>query len=193
MPSKTKSKKGKAPATDAPAAQPVETKPAAEPKLEETTSAANASTGGLKSMPMDRQTAAAILRKSQRVSLMGANDQQLTQQCSTALLEIFARFDDDEDNALNRDELENFAIATNGEKFEEEAVAELKKSFNVDEAGNLTKRGFLEMYHRDLIKHGYSVKLQLVRRVTGNADPNWKKGTVLTLDDVPAGGKKGKK
>ncbi|KAI9336642.1 hypothetical protein DFJ73DRAFT_850137 [Zopfochytrium polystomum] len=104
---------------------------------------------------------------------------------STALLEIFGRFDDDGDGALSRKELEAFAIATNGEKFEDEAVDELKKSFNVDANDNLTKRGFLEMYQlqtlsdpnetwRDLIKHGYSVKVQLVRRATGNADPDWK-------------------
>ncbi|KAJ3281653.1 hypothetical protein HDU76_008880, partial [Blyttiomyces sp. JEL0837] len=85
--------------------------------------------------------------------------------------------------------------------FEEEAVEELKKSFNVNEQGYLTKRGFLEMYQlqtlsdpsetwRDLIKHGYSVKVQLIRRATGNADPDWmEKQKALENGDVKGKGK----
>ncbi|KAJ1561561.1 hypothetical protein HK405_003532 [Cladochytrium tenue] len=110
--------------------------------------------------------------KVKRALLLDEQD-RLTAATQAALLEVFGRFDDDGDGALSRSELEAFAIATNGEKFEEDAVDELKKSFHVDKNENLTKRGFLEMYQRDLIKHGYSVKLQLVRRVTGNADPEW--------------------
>ncbi|KAI9341502.1 hypothetical protein BDR26DRAFT_802294, partial [Obelidium mucronatum] len=108
---------------------------------------------------------------------------------STALLEIFGRFDDDNDGALNRVELERFAIATNGEKFEEEAIDELKKSFNCNAEGNLTRAGFLEMYQlqtlsdpnetwRDLIKHGYSINVRLIHRATGSADPNFAKQEV---------------
>ncbi|KAJ3107658.1 hypothetical protein HDU97_003652 [Phlyctochytrium planicorne] len=184
MPSKTKSKKSKAAAsTEVPTTSTETTTPA--PAAAAPAKPAVPEPKPVESVPASGTTTpAAAIKKVKRVSLIGPQD-QLTQQAVTALLEIFGRFDDDNDNALSREELENFAIATNGEKFEEEAVNELKKSFNVDENGNLTRRGFLEMYQlqtmsdpdetwRDLIKHGYSVKLQLIRRVTGNAAPGWK-------------------
>ncbi|KAJ3203563.1 hypothetical protein HDU83_006681 [Entophlyctis luteolus] len=127
--------------------------------------------------------AISAIGKTRRAPLLDADD-ALLPNVRTALLEIFARFDDDNDGALNRLELERFAIATNGEKFEESAIDELKKSFNCDAEGNLTRTGFLEMYQlqtlsepnetwRDLIKHGYSVNVQLIRRATGSYDPSY--------------------
>ncbi|KAJ3110585.1 hypothetical protein HDU96_006461 [Phlyctochytrium bullatum] len=189
MPSKTKNKNKKAaaaaatdaaPSPDTTTSTPAPTPVTPAPAAATTTPAAN----GAASAASTAAPTPATVKKVKRVALIGPND-QLTQQVVTALLEIFGRFDDDNDGALSREELEAFAIATNGEKFEEEAVNELKKSFNVDGNGNLTRRGFLEMYQlqtlsdpdetwRDLIKHGYSVKLQLIRRVTGNASPDWK-------------------
>ncbi|KAJ3401597.1 hypothetical protein CcCBS67573_g06407 [Chytriomyces confervae] len=121
--------------------------------------------------------------KTKRAPLLTADD-ALRANVATALLEIFARFDDDNDGALNRLELERFAVATNGEKFEEAAIDELKKSFNCNADGNLTRTGFLEMYQlqtlsdpnetwKDLIKHGYSIDVKLVNRATGSANINY--------------------
>ncbi|KAI8830842.1 hypothetical protein BC829DRAFT_494641 [Chytridium lagenaria] len=180
MPSKTKSKKGKAAAADQ--AKKPETPAASVPT---TSTEAPVKETKPEPVPVAEVKAAApvtpAIKKVKRTPLIGDQD-QLTTQVVAALLEIFGRFDDDNDAALSREELEAFAIATNGEKFEEEAVNELKKSFNVDANGNLTRRGFLEMYQlqtlsdpdetwRDLIKHGYSVKLQLIRRATATPTP----------------------
>ncbi|KAJ3027130.1 UNVERIFIED_CONTAM: hypothetical protein HDU68_004364 [Siphonaria sp. JEL0065] len=136
----------------------------------------------------------APLLDSVRVNIL--RQDALLPNVSTALLEIFGRFDDDNDGALNRLELERFAVATNGEKFEEEAIDELKKSFNCNEEGNLTRAGFLEMYQlqtlsdpdetwRDLIKHGYSINIRLINRATGSADPNFAKQEVKAKEMAP--------
>ncbi|KAJ3071983.1 hypothetical protein HDU98_004471 [Podochytrium sp. JEL0797] len=140
--------------------------------------------------------AAQAVGKQRRAPLLDGDD-ALLPNVSTALLEIFCRFDDDNDGALNRLELERFAIATNGEKFEEEAIEELKKSFNVNADGHLTRAGFLEMYQlqtlsdpgetwRDLIKHGYSINIKLVNRITGSADPAFAKDLALTNKHLTA-------
>ncbi|KAJ3115518.1 hypothetical protein HK100_001314 [Physocladia obscura] len=140
--------------------------------------------------------ALAGLGKTKRAPLLSEADDSLLPNVRTALLEIFARFDDDNDKALNRNELERFAIATNGEKFEESAIDELKKSFHCDQNGNLTRDGFLEMYQlqtlsdpnetwRDLIKHGYSINVQLVNRATGSYDPNLSKQDIAPKKESP--------
>ncbi|KAJ3070204.1 hypothetical protein HDU99_002726 [Rhizoclosmatium hyalinum] len=134
------------------------------------------------------ELAKSAVGKKRRAPLLDQDD-ALMPNVSTALLEIFGRFDDDNDGALNRLELERFAVATNGEKFEESAIEELKKSFNVNANGDLTRAGFLEMYQlqtlsdpsetwRDLIKHGYSIQIKLINRATGSADPTWGKNAV---------------
>ncbi|KAJ3204617.1 hypothetical protein HDU67_009403, partial [Dinochytrium kinnereticum] len=148
MPSKTKSKKGKNAAADQ--AKPAEAVATTSKEVPEPTPAPIPTPAPAPVVEKKAEAPAAAapvpaIKKVKRVSLIGSQD-QLTQQVVTALLEVFGRFDDDNDGALSRDELEAFAIATNGEKFEEDAVNELKKSFNVDANGNLTRRGFLEMY-----------------------------------------------
>ncbi|KAJ3414919.1 hypothetical protein HDV05_005868 [Chytridiales sp. JEL 0842] len=193
MPSKNKKKsnnanKAAASSSPAPAAATTTTPaPAAAPAQKQqpqsVAAAAAAALAALKK-PQPAITPEEAAGKVRRAPLLTADD-ALQPIVSTALLEIFARFDFDNDFALSNEELEAFAIATNGEKFEEDAIAELKKSFNVDANGNLTRQGFLEMYQlqtlsdpnetwRDLIKHGYSVRLSLVKRTTGSADPEWK-------------------
>ena len=54
-------------------------------------------------------------KRTKRAPLLSSDD-KLLPNVSTALLEIFARFDNDNDGALNLEELEAFAISTNGEK-----------------------------------------------------------------------------
>ncbi|KAJ3286271.1 hypothetical protein HK104_009119 [Borealophlyctis nickersoniae] len=104
------------------------------------------------------------------VELLDGED-QFTPDAQAALLEIFARFDKDKDGALNRAELDEFAIASNGEKFDEASVRELLEAFD-NQDGKLTKDGFLDMFHlqtlseeeetrKDLLKHGYNEKLEL--------------------------------
>ncbi|KAI9096156.1 hypothetical protein DFS34DRAFT_624178 [Phlyctochytrium arcticum] len=93
--------------------------------------------------------------------------------CEEALKEIFARFDVDKDNSLSREELDNFAIAANGEKFDDATLEELKESFDVTKEGNLTLDGFIDMYHlqtlsdedetwKDLKKFGYNDQIEKV-------------------------------
>ncbi|KAI8608142.1 hypothetical protein BC830DRAFT_1234204 [Chytriomyces sp. MP71] len=129
------------------------------------------------------ERAIASVGKKKRAPLLTGDD-ALRPNVATALLEIFARFDDDNDAALNRIELERFAVATNGEKFEEAAIDELRKSFNCTPEGHLTRTGFLEMYQlqtlsdpnetwKDLIRHGYSIDVKLVNRATGSYNPNY--------------------
>ncbi len=96
-------------------------------------------------------------------------------QVTKCLLEIFDRFDVDKDGTLNDKEIGAYFAATNDmdfsddeeEEMEQEVLQEIKDNFETDDNGNLTKRGFLEMYQlqtlsepqetwRDLQKHGYN-------------------------------------
>ncbi|KAI8820679.1 uncharacterized protein EV422DRAFT_567574 [Fimicolochytrium jonesii] len=87
-----------------------------------------------------------------------------------ALREIFARFDVDKDGALSPAEVDDFAVATNGEKFSEDTHSELTTYFECTDDGKLTLEGFMDMYHlqtlsdeaetwKDLRKLGYDDQL----------------------------------
>jgi Ca2+-binding EF-hand superfamily protein len=94
-----------------------------------------------------------------------------TPSAERVLTEIFEKFDVDKDGALNKNELDAFATATNGTPFDKETLQEIKDAFDVNEKEDLTKKGFFEMYHlqtlsepketwKDIKKHGYNKNLQ---------------------------------
>ncbi|KAJ3055159.1 hypothetical protein HK097_011313 [Rhizophlyctis rosea] len=100
-----------------------------------------------------------------RKPLLDDNDQFLPE-VQKALLEIFDKFDLDKDGKLNNAELDAFAVASNGEPFDDASLNDLFANFDNDK-GKLTKDGFLDMFHlqtlsdedetyKDLEKHGYS-------------------------------------
>ena len=87
--------------------------------------------------------------KEKRASLLDGDE--LSHQLQAALEATFARFDCDGDGALSTDELQAFARCCNdGEGFDEEELKELR-FFHVNEAGNLTLKGFLQMYHTQTV------------------------------------------
>ncbi|KAG0319287.1 hypothetical protein BGZ97_002459 [Linnemannia gamsii] len=86
---------------------------------------------------------------------------------------IFERYDVDKDGALSNAELDAFAKDTNGDVFDEDARAEITEFLDLDNKGQLTLKGFLQMYNlqtssepaetwKDLQKHGYDTNLKLV-------------------------------
>jgi Ca2+-binding EF-hand superfamily protein len=97
-------------------------------------------------------------------------DSQLHPDLEKALRDVFDRFDVDKDGALNKEELDEFAKATNGEVFDKETLADIKENFEVNDKGWLTRDGFVDMYHlqtmadpeetwNDLKKHGMTEPL----------------------------------
>ncbi|KAF8938737.1 hypothetical protein EDD21DRAFT_412626 [Dissophora ornata] len=97
----------------------------------------------------------------------------LTQDCEDALVAIFKRYDVDKDGALSSAELDAFAKDTNGDVFDEDTRSEIAEFLDLDDKGQLTLKGFLQMYNlqtssepeetwKDLQKHGYDTKLKLV-------------------------------
>ncbi|KAF9123353.1 hypothetical protein BGW39_009022 [Mortierella sp. 14UC] len=100
-------------------------------------------------------------------------DGALTLACEDALVAIFERYDVDKDGALSNAELDAFAKDTNGDVFDEDARAEITEFLDLDDKGQLTLKGFLQMYNlqtssepeetwKDLQKHGYDTNLKLV-------------------------------
>ncbi|KAF9168304.1 hypothetical protein DFQ27_002392 [Actinomortierella ambigua] len=100
-------------------------------------------------------------------------DDGLTIEAEDALLEIFDRYDLDKDGALKDEELDAFAMDTNGDVFDEDTRTEITGFLDVNEKGHLTRKGFLQMYNlqtpndpeetwKDLQKHGYDANLKLV-------------------------------
>ncbi|KAF9438231.1 hypothetical protein BGZ76_009062 [Entomortierella beljakovae] len=97
----------------------------------------------------------------------------LTQECEDALVAIFNNYDSDKDGALSTKELDAFARDTNGDVFDEDTRTEITEFLDLDDKGQLTLKGFLQMYNlqtssepeetwKDLQKHGYDTKLKLV-------------------------------
>ncbi|SAM05557.1 hypothetical protein [Absidia glauca] len=85
---------------------------------------------------------------------------------SDTLLEIFAAFDKDKDNALNNRELGNFIFETNGSHPPAPFLRQMGQRFGSNARGWLTKEGFLAFYleqtlddpsetRNDLGVHGY--------------------------------------
>ncbi|KAG0367235.1 hypothetical protein BC939DRAFT_441039 [Gamsiella multidivaricata] len=108
-------------------------------------------------------------------------DGALTQECENALVAIFKRYDVDKDGALSTSELDAFAKDTNGDVFDEDTRAEISEFLDLDERGQLTLKGFLQMYNlqtssepeetwKDLQKHGYDTKLKLVASRNEDSD-----------------------
>ncbi|KAF8969995.1 hypothetical protein BDZ97DRAFT_1793854 [Flammula alnicola] len=76
---------------------------------------------------------------------------------------------------LSDDGLQKWALETNGEPFSDETREEVVESFDVTDDGNLTFKGFLQLYQlqteneedetwKDLQKHGFDRSLKLVKR-----------------------------
>ncbi|PVV00538.1 hypothetical protein BB560_005078, partial [Smittium megazygosporum] len=98
-------------------------------------------------------------------------DLDITDKLENALVEIFKRYDKDKDNVLNKEELAEFATFSNGHPFSPEEIKEIQEFFDCDDAGNLSKGGFIQMYAlqttsgdedetwKDLLKHGYNYQL----------------------------------
>ncbi|KAF9951393.1 hypothetical protein BGZ72_007100 [Mortierella alpina] len=105
----------------------------------------------------------------------------LTQECEDALVAIFNCYDVDKDGALSNAELDAFARDTNGDVFDEDMRAEIDEFLDLDDKGQLTLKGFLQMYNlqtssepeetwKDLQKHGYDTKLKLVASRNEDSD-----------------------
>ncbi|KZT44065.1 hypothetical protein SISSUDRAFT_977287, partial [Sistotremastrum suecicum HHB10207 ss-3] len=73
---------------------------------------------------------------------------------------------------LSDEDLDTWAIDTNGEKLSQDQKDEMKDYMDLDDAGNLTFRGFLQIYQlqtendeaetwRDLASHGFDRELKL--------------------------------
>lgn len=76
---------------------------------------------------------------------------------------------------LTEADLDEFAIATNGEALSKESKDEIKQYLDTDSDGNLTFRGFCEMFHlqsdndadetwKDLSQLGFDHQLKYVGR-----------------------------
>mmetsp|Transcript_29956 Transcript_29956/g.64770 ORF Transcript_29956/g.64770 Transcript_29956/m.64770 type:complete len:270 (-) Transcript_29956:243-1052(-) len=94
-----------------------------------------------------------------------------------ALVQLFARFDEDRDRLLNEEELKKYSLVCNGEGngFSEEELNDIKEFFDwkdSPEGTGLTLRGWLQLYMtqtqgreddtwEDLTKMGYDSQLKL--------------------------------
>lgn len=96
----------------------------------------------------------------------------LSEKFRLVLGEVFRRFDKDGDGALCRAELEEFAKESGTGQIEAEDIKQLKTYFDTDTAGNLTRKGFEQMYlmqsnhqavdtWKDLERLGYTKELAL--------------------------------
>eukprot|EP00929_Paragymnodinium_shiwhaense_P006795 TRINITY_DN110755_c0_g1_i1.p1 TRINITY_DN110755_c0_g1~~TRINITY_DN110755_c0_g1_i1.p1 ORF type:complete len:282 (-),score=63.32 TRINITY_DN110755_c0_g1_i1:151-918(-) len=105
-----------------------------------------------------------------RLPLIGA-DGDLTKEFQRCLIELFGRFDVDNDKLLSETELKAFSRAANADEreFTTEEMEEIREHFNWKgdaKTGGLSLRGWIEMYHtqtageeeetwRDLEQLGY--------------------------------------
>lgn len=98
----------------------------------------------------------------------------LSKQLKAVLGEIFTRFDADGDGALSRQELETFAnTSQTGSNLSEDEIKQLGTFFDTNDKGQLTRKGFEQMYlmqsgsqpddtWKDLKTLGYSKSLELL-------------------------------
>ena len=87
--------------------------------------------------------------KKGKACLLDGNE--LSHALTAALEQTFRRFDGDGDGALSIAELQAFARACNdGEPFGEEELEQLR-FFQTNESGWLTKSGFFQMYHTQVM------------------------------------------
>ena len=84
--------------------------------------------------------------KKESNGLLAANG-GLSEKFKAVLGEIFRRFDTDRDNALSLKELEDFAVASkSGGDLVQDELRQLGKFFDTDSKGNITLKGFEQMY-----------------------------------------------
>ncbi|KAI9137450.1 hypothetical protein BKA69DRAFT_1128192 [Paraphysoderma sedebokerense] len=131
---------------------------------------------------------------SSKLSLIDQETEDFTPEFEAVLNEIFERYDKDNDNEWSLQELQNYAIDMNGVEFDADTLSEIYSFFTTspnssdpDGRPNLTKAGFLELYHlqstndedetwKDLKKLGYAEDLKLIGKgkednvVNGNSD-----------------------
>lgn len=99
-------------------------------------------------------------KSNKRPSLLDGD--WFTHGCQLALEQVFRRFDKDRDGALSVEELQAFARACNGgESFDDDEIDQIKKFFETDQRQNLTRKGFLQMYHVSCVALGTPVILCL--------------------------------
>lgn len=77
---------------------------------------------------------------------MLTNDRTLSAPLASALLDIFAQFDQDKDDALNERELDDFIHHTKGSHLPAPFLHQMAHRFGSDSHGRLTKNGFLAFY-----------------------------------------------
>lgn len=128
---------------------------------------ANMGKGGETKKPTKAETKAA------KQGLMEKNG-DLTKQLKAVLREVFDRFDADRDGALNKKELEAFAVASKtGENLSQDEIKQLGTFFDTNANGDLTHKGFEQMYlmqtastpedtWRDIKALGYEKTLELL-------------------------------
>ena len=108
---------------------------------------------------------------STRAKILDSKGEWFTNKAELVFKEIFDRFDVDKDDAWNVSEIQSFAEYTNGVKFTQEELKEIKNNLQHNKDGNLTRQGFLDFYHlqtqshkdetwKDLHKLGYTNQLR---------------------------------
>jgi Ca2+-binding EF-hand superfamily protein len=94
------------------------------------------------------------------------DDNQLSTALQDVLVEVFNKFDQDHDGALNAKELDSFIFITNGAHPPPAFLRQMGLRFGANKKGWLTKEGFLAFYleqtlddpsetRNDLGVHGY--------------------------------------
>lgn len=119
--------------------------------------------------------------KGEKAGLLETNG-ALTPKFKAVIGEVFGRFDADGDGALSLPELEAFARASeSGKELEKGELQQLGQFFDTDSKGNLTLKGFEQMYvmqtnqqaadtWRDIANLGYEKSLDLLGTKPAAAD-----------------------
>ncbi|KAI8881534.1 hypothetical protein K501DRAFT_188751, partial [Backusella circina FSU 941] len=99
----------------------------------------------------------------------------LTPELLKTLLEIFDKFDQDKDRALNPKEWDHFVYYTNDQHPSDALLVQIAQQFGANKKGWLTLEGFLAFYleqtlndisetERDILKHGYdTISLKVIQ------------------------------
>jgi len=96
----------------------------------------------------------------------------ISERFQVVLSEVFDQFDVDGDGSLSRGELSAFSVAANaGTELDADEIEQLRQFFETDKNGNLTRKGFFQMYQmqtqarsgdtwKDLKRLGYTPGLE---------------------------------
>lgn len=79
----------------------------------------------------------------------------------TALEEVFAKFDRDNDGVLNEDELHALQHVCQGVKMTPELLKHIRANFEVDEQQRLTRMGLLQLYTKEVLTDEENVWMEL--------------------------------